>query len=213
MSVNATMSRVMFVVLSAVSAFALAATARAEPTAGRDYALLSPAQTSETKGKVEVLEFFSYACPHCYAFHPLVSEWAKKLPANATFVRVPVSLGRPEWGQLVRAYYAFQATGDLPRVDTALFEAIHKEHQALFDEASLTAWAAAHGVAADKFKQAFNSFNVSTRASHAEQLSRDYLVKGVPHVVVDGKYEVLGSNFDQMLSNATQVVDMASKKE
>jgi thiol:disulfide interchange protein DsbA len=143
----------------------------------------------------------------------MVSEWAKKLPANAVFVRVPVAFGRAEWGQLVRAYYALQATGDLARLDTALFEALHKEHQPLFTEQALTTWAAAHGVPAEKFKEAFNSFNVSTRASHAERLSRDYNVQGVPHVVIDGKYEVEGSNFDQILANATQIVEMAAKKK
>ena len=206
-------ARLVSVLIFAVSAFALTATARAEPVAGREYTLLTPAQTPETQGKVEVLEFFSYACPHCYAFHPLISEWARKLPANAVFVRVPVAFGRAEWGQLVRAYYALQATGDLARLDTALFEAIHKEHQALVNEQTLTAWAAAHGVPAEKFKQAFNSFNVSTRASHAEQLSRDYNVKGVPHLVIDGKYAVEGSNFEQMLTNATQIVEMAAKQK
>jgi len=211
--VSSMTARLVSVLVFAVSAFALTAAARAEPVAGREYTLLTPAQTPETQGKVEVLEFFSYACPHCYAFHPLISEWARKLPANAVFVRVPVAFGRAEWGQLVRAYYALQATGDLARLDTALFEAIHKEHQALVNEQTLTAWAAAHGVPAEKFKQAFNSFNVSTRASHAEQLSRDYNVKGVPHLVIDGKYAVEGSNFDQMLTNATQIVEMAAKQK
>ena len=206
-------SRFVFALAATVGALALTAAARAEPAVGRDYALVTPAQTPESQGKVEVIEFFSYGCPHCNAFNPLVTEWAKKQPANVAFVRVPVSLGRPEWGQLVRAYYALQSTGDLARLDTPLFDAIHKEHQRLFDETSLTAWAAAHGVPADKFKQAFNSFNVSTRASHAEQLSRDYSVNGVPHLVVAGKYEVLGSNFDQVLNNATQVVEMAAKQK
>jgi protein dithiol oxidoreductase (disulfide-forming) len=211
--VSSMTARLIAVVVFAVSALALTAPSRAEPVAGREYKLLTPAQTPEAQGKVEVLEFFSYGCPHCYAFHPMISEWAKKLPANAVFVRVPVAFGRAEWGQLVRAYYALQATGDLARLDTALFEAIHKEHQPLFSEQALTSWVAAHGVSADKFKQAFNSFNVSTRASHAEQLSRDYKVQGVPHLVIDGKYEVEGSNFDQMLANATQIVEMAAKQK
>jgi len=178
---------------------------------GRDYAMLSPPQIPETKDKIEVIEFFSYGCPHCNDFNPLVSQWAKQLPANAVFVRVPVSLGRPQWGQLVRAYYTLQATGDLTRLDSALFDAIHKEKQQLFDEASLTAWAAQHGVPAEKFKAAFNSFNVSTRAGHAEQLSRDYQVQGVPHLVIDGKYQVLGQNFTEVLANATQVLGVAAK--
>lgn len=196
---------------AALCSFAFALSARAEPVEGRDYARLPAAQAPEGNGKVEVIEFFSYACPHCRHFNPVLHDWAARLPANAVLIRVPVSLGRPEWGQLVRAYYTLQATGDLDRLDTALFDAIHNDKQPLFNEANLTAWAAQHGVPAEKFRQTFNSFNVSTRASHAEQMSRDYQVRGVPHLVIDGKYEVLGGDYGQMLNNATQVLSMASK--
>ena len=65
---------------------------------------------------MEVIEFFSYACPHCYELQPHVLKWAAQLPANAAFVRVPVSFGRREWGQLSRAFYALEATGDLERL-------------------------------------------------------------------------------------------------
>jgi thiol:disulfide interchange protein DsbA len=186
----------------------LALPASAAPVAGKDYKLLASPQTPDTEGKIEVIEFFSYGCPHCYDFNPLITQWAKQLPANVAFVRVPISLGRQPWGQLVRAFYALQATGDLERLDTALFDAIHKEHQALFDEASLTAWAAKHGIAADKFKSTLESFNVSTRSSHAERLARDYQVQGVPHLVIDGKYEILGQNYNELLKNASAVLEM-----
>lgn len=186
----------------------LALPALAAPVAGKDYKLLASPQKPETAGKIEVLEFFSYGCPHCNDFNPMVTQWAKKLPDSVAFVKVPISLGRQPWGQLVRAYYTLQATGDLERLDAALFEAIHKERQQLFDEASLTAWAAQHGVPADKFKTTFDSFNVSTRASHAERLSRDYEVQGVPHLVIDGKYEILGQNYNELLANASAVLEM-----
>jgi thiol:disulfide interchange protein DsbA len=178
---------------------------------GREYAPLSPAQAPETTGKTEVIEFFSYGCPHCYHLHPLISQWSAQLPADVNFIRIPVSMGHAQWGQLVRAYYALQATGDLARLDTALFDAIHKERQPLFNEANLTAWAAQHGVDAAKFTAAFNSFNVSTKASHAEQLSRDYKVDGIPQIVVAGKYIVLGNNFEKMLANASQVIGKATQ--
>ena len=206
-------SRSVVGLLLAICALAVALPCAAEPVAGREYKPLATPQTPETPGKLEVLEFFSYACPHCNAFHPLVTQWAKQLPANAVFIRVPVSFGRPEWGQLVRAYYALQATGDLGRLDSALFDAIHKEHQTLFNEATLTAWAVQHGVPEEKFRAAYNSFNVTTRASHADQLSRDYQVQGVPTLVVDGKYEVQGKDHTELLANASQVVDMAIKRK
>jgi protein dithiol oxidoreductase (disulfide-forming) len=194
------------------AAMLLACPLQAAPVEGRDYSKLATPQTPETQGATEVIEFFSWGCPHCHHFHPLISQWAAQLPSNVKFVRVPVSMGHPQWGQLVRAYYALQATGDLGRLDTPLFDAIHNQKLRLFDEGSITAWVASQGVNAAKFTEAFNSFNVSTRSSHAEQLSRDYQVQGIPQIVVAGKYVVLGNDFNQMLVNATQVVGLATKE-
>lgn len=191
----------------ALSALAFSLPASAQPVEGRDYMRLETPQTPETAGKIEVIEFFSYGCPHCFDFHPLVSKWAAQLPKNVTFIRVPVAFGRAEWGALARTYYTLQATGDLARLDTALFDAIHKERKPLFNEANLTQWAADNGVDRAKFTAAYNSFSVTTKATHAEQMSRNYKVDGVPKLVIDGKYAVLGNNFESMLVNARQVLD------
>jgi len=177
---------------------------------GQDYELLTPAQPTSSPDKVEVIEFFSYGCPHCAALEPYLAKWAKELPANTSFVRVPVSFGRREWGQLSRAYYALEATGDLARLDDAVFAGIHEEHKQLFSEDALAAWAAEHGVEAAKFRAAFESPGVSARAMRAEQLSREYRVNSVPHVVVDGKYIVMGKTHEETLKIARQLVDKAA---
>jgi protein dithiol oxidoreductase (disulfide-forming) len=177
---------------------------------GQDYQLLTPAQPTATPGKVEVIEFFSYGCPHCYALQSHIVRWVAELPANVSFMRVPVSFGRREWGQLSRAYYALEATGDLKRLDDALFDSIHKEQRRLFDEDTLAAWAAEHGVEAAKFRAAFESPGVSAQAMRAEQLSRNYKVNSVPHLIVDGKYIVGGKTHDEMLKIARQLVDKAA---
>jgi thiol:disulfide interchange protein DsbA len=194
----------------AISLFAATAQSQVE---NQDYVKLVPPQATDSKGKIEVIEFFSWGCPHCYALQPLISKWETELPASAVFVRVPVSLGRREWGQLVRAYYALEFTGDLARLDNAIFEAVHKEKQPLFDEDHITAWVAAHGVDASKFREAFNSFDISTKASRAEQLSRNYKVNGVPHLSVDGKYTVMGKTYEDMLKVARQLVDKSAAEK
>ena len=177
---------------------------------GQDYQLLTPPQPTSTQGKVEIIEFFSYGCPHCYAMQPHVAKWAAQLPANAAFVRVPVSFGRREWGQLSRAYYALEATGDLARLDDALFEGIHKEMRKLFSEDELAAWAAEHGIEAAKFRAAFESPGVSAKAARAEQLSRDYQVNSVPTLIVAGKYIVKGKTHEDTLKIASQLVDKSA---
>ena len=199
-----TVLRIVAVLLCVLSAPAYA------QVQGQDYQLLTPPQPTTTQGKVEVVEFFSYGCPHCYAMQPHVAKWAAQLPANATFVRVPVSFGRREWGQLSRAYYALEATGDLARLDDALFEAIHKEKRALFSEDELAAWAAEHGVEASKFRAAFESPGVSAKAMRAEQLSRDYKINSIPTMVVDGKYVALGRTHEDMLKVARQLIDKSA---
>lgn len=186
--------------------------ALAAPTQGTDYALVTPPQAPTTTGKVEVIEFFSYGCPHCYHLQPLLMQWKKaELPANAVLVRVPISLGRREWGQLVRAYYTLEATGDLERLDNALFDAIHQQRQPLYDLDSLAGWAAQNGVDANKFRTQFNSPEVSAKAMRAEQMSRDYKVNGVPTLTVAGKYRALGKDYPDMLKITRELVDQAAK--
>src|SRR5262245_41228119 len=174
---------------------------------GQEYEMLTPPQPTASADKVEVIEFFSYGCPHCAAMAPHIEKWAAALPANATFVRVPVSFGRREWGQLSRAYYALEATGDLAPLDDAVFSGIHQDRKQLFREDALAAWAAENGVEAAKFRAAFESPGVSAKALRAEQLSRDYKVNSVPHVIVDGKYIVKGKDHEDTLRIARQLVD------
>lgn len=201
------MSALRFAAVLAITLLALPAWSQVE---GRDYEVLSPPQNPTTEGKIEVLEFFSYACPHCYAMHPLLDKWAQALPENAVLVRVPVAFGRREWGQLSRAYYALEASGDLERLNGPLFDAIHKDKQPLFDEDHLAAWVAKHGVNPERFRAEFNSFAVTTKASRAEQMSRRYRVSGVPHLTVNGKYSVMGETFEDMLRTARQLIDKAA---
>lgn len=185
--------------------------ASAAPVQGTDYQLVSPPQTPATVGKVEVIEFFSYGCPHCFHMHPLLKQWQKtELPANAVLVRVPVAFGRREWGQLVRAYYTLEATGDLARLDDQLFAAIHEQNKPLFDLDSLAAWAAENGVDAKKFRQTFTSPEITEKALHADQLSRDYKINGVPTLTVAGKYRALGKDFPEMLKITSALITEAS---
>ena len=199
-------ARVSFaLLLSLVGSLAWAA-----PTQGVDYSLINPPQTPSTTGKVEVIEFFSYGCPHCNHLQPLLMDWKKStLPANAVLVRVPVSLGRREWGQLVRAYYTLEATGDLERLDNKVFDAIHKDGQPLFDLDMLAAWAAQNGVDASKFRSLFNSPEVSAKALRAEELARDYKIQGVPSLTVAGKYHALGKDYPDMLRITRELIDLA----
>jgi protein dithiol oxidoreductase (disulfide-forming) len=191
----------------ALTFLALSTSLQASIIAGHDYVVLSTPQRQEINGKIEVVEFFSWGCPHCYEFYPKLSRWLSTLPKDASFKRVPVGLGHPEWEALAKAYYALQATGDVDRLDSQIFEDIHKNHVWLYDEASITAWVGKHGVNVAKFTVAFRSFGVNTSAGQAEQRAEDYRIPGVPTLAIAGKYTVDGDQA-KMLTTSDQLIAM-----
>ncbi|MBL8401670.1 thiol:disulfide interchange protein DsbA/DsbL [Accumulibacter sp.] len=185
---------------------------RAELVVGRDYVPIIPAQMTDTPAKIEVIEFFSYGCPHCSDFHPIVGKWAAALPSDVTFKRVPVTFGRPPWASLARLFYALEATGDLAKLDSAVFDALHKAGSKLYDDKSITAWVAAQGVDAKRFTEAYNSFAVVSKAKRADQMVQTYKIQGVPAMTVDGKYLVTGKELKglaELPSLTDQVIGMA----
>ena len=117
----------------AVAAGAPAWAQPAPPVADQEYRLLAAPQPTASPGKIEVLELFSYGCPHCSEFYPLLNAWLAKQPKDVVLRREALSLGREAWVNLARAYYALKVTGDLPKLDGALFHALHEEHLPLFD--------------------------------------------------------------------------------
>jgi protein dithiol oxidoreductase (disulfide-forming) len=178
----------------------------AELVEGRDYRTLTPAQHADGNGKIEVIEFFSYGCPHCNEFYPLVTAWAAKLPKDVVFKRVATGLGRTAWTNLAKAYYSFESTGDLQRLDAKIFHAIHEEHLPLFDEKTIVQWGSQNGVDPTKFATAFDSFGVNTKLNQAEQMVENYKIDGVPSLAVGGKYIVMGNSFEQLLANADGLI-------
>lgn len=181
----------------------------AQGVEGTDYRKIEPPQPTDSPGKIEVIEFFSYMCPHCKEFYPLVSTWEAKLPKNVVFRRVPVGFNRPAWINLARAYYALQASGDLGKLDGALFHAIHDEHLQLFDEASLTDWVGKSGGHAEQFAAAYTSFGVNNQTVRADQLVEKYGIGAVPTMTVNGEYQALGKNLAEMLLNTDRLIAQA----
>lgn len=200
--------------IAALAFLSVFTSARADIVAGRDYVVVSTPQRQDINGKIEVLEFFSWGCPHCSKFYPMLSRWVANLPKDVAFRRVPVSLGHPEWEALAKTYYALQATGDVERLDPQIFEAIHEDHLALFDEGSITAWVGKHGVDAAKFTAAFHSFAVNMNADQSDQKAISYQIPGVPTLAIAAKYTV-GGEHAKMLSTSDELIAMvraANKK-
>jgi thiol:disulfide interchange protein DsbA len=198
----------------AIAFLTLSSSPQANIIAGHDYQVLATPQREDATGKIEVVEFFSWGCPHCYEFYPKLAIWLSTLPKEVSFKRVPVGLGHPEWEALARAFYALQATGDVNRLDAQIFEDIHKNHVWLYDEQSITAWVGRHGVDVAKFTTAFRSFGVIAATGEAEQKSEDYRLPGVPTLAIAGKYTVTGEH-SAMLNTTDQLLAMerAARKQ
>lgn len=178
--------------LAALLGLALGCTAAAAPPVeGTDYRPIALPTPGVAPEKIEVVEFFSYMCPHCAHFAPLVEQWSAKLPKDVSFRRVPVGFERREWVNLARAFYALQVSGEFAKLDGALFKAIHEEHQPLFDQGALADWVGKNGGDGDKFAGAYGSFGVNNQTVQADKMAQDYGVDSVPAIAVNGRYYVL----------------------
>lgn len=197
--------------LLALGAAPLAACAQSNPVSGQDYVLLPTPQPKEDPKKIEVIEFFSYGCGHCHDFHPLIKTWAAKQPADVAFRRVPV-VWNAAWGALARLFYTLETTGDLAKMDDAVFSALHLQRLRLIDEKSMSDWYVRQGGEAKKFSDAFNSFGVMSKLKRAEQLGKAMGIDSVPTMIVEGKYRVQGKGFEQLLANTDALIAMSRKK-
>jgi len=154
---------------------------------GQHYARLGQALPG-TPGKVEVIEFFFYKCPHCFGFDPLLEAWVRELPAGVSFRRVPV--GQQAVLKLhQRMYYALEAMGALtPQVHGGIFNAFHRGGVEANDEAAVAALVGRLGVDAAKFKSAFSSFGVQGKVTQGTRLAELAGVENVPALVISGRW-------------------------
>lgn len=167
---------------------ATAATAQGgEPTEGKQFTRIDPPVPAFAQGKIEVVEYFSYACPHCSAFEPTVEVWAKKLPADVAFYRVPVAfLMNAE--NFMRTYYALETMGQVGAMQRKVFTAVHVDHLHLEKPADIAALMAKNGIDATKFLDVFNSFSVANSVTRAKKLTASAKLDGVPTVTVQGRF-------------------------
>lgn len=195
--------------LAAITAAGLPLIAQAQgkkPEEGVDYLSLDKRVATEVgEGKIELIEFFWYSCPHCNAFEPRFASWLKTAPKDVVVKRVPVRF-RDDFEAQQRAYYVFESLGLVDTMHGKLFHAIHTERQQLSSGAALAAWAGKNGMSEQKFTETFNSFGVATKARRATQLQEAFKVQGVPSLGVAGRFYTDGS-LTQTMERALQVAE------
>jgi thiol:disulfide interchange protein DsbA len=168
------------------------AQAQGAPVEGTNYQRLAQPIPLASTGKVEVVEFFWYGCPHCFALEPYLEQWLAKLPPDVNFRRVPAGF-TPQYEFHQKVFYALEAMGQLGNVHRKLFNAIHQDHKRMATEAEVTAFVAGLGVDGTKFADTLKSFSVMGKVRQARQLSDAYGLDGVPTLGVQGRWRTSAS--------------------
>lgn len=177
-----------------------------KPEAGADYLVLDKkAPVEAPAGKVEVVDFFWYNCPHCNAFEPTLDAWVDRLPKDVVVRRVPVGF-RDEFVPQQRLFYALEAMDLVGKLHAKVFTAIHAEQQQLTRGEGIADWVAKQGVDKARFMEQFNSFSIATKVTRATQLQNAYKVEGVPALGVAGRFYTDGT-LAKSMPRALQIVD------
>lgn len=181
--------------MAVLSAALLTNVAMAAIDEGIEYKLVTPAQPTITKSKIEVVELFWYGCPHCFYFEPHLKEWLAKKPDNVVFYRVP-AVFNPGWALHARAFYAAKSLGLFDNgkreFHEAMFDEIHKKKNHLHKKKDIEKIFSRFGVSKEDFENTFDSFAVNTKVNRAAALSKRYQLDGVPTLIVNGKYRTDG---------------------
>ncbi len=168
--------------------FVLASAVAAKPVLDKEYKLIDPPQPQPATVKgVEVLEFFNYACPHCYEFEPNLKTWLKNKPKNAAFRYVPAVFNE-NMIPLAKTYYTLEEMGSLEKLHDKVYYAIHQQKLILTDRAVLLKWIGEQGVDTKKFEATFDSFSVNNKAQRAALMTRSYHIPGTPYLIIGGRF-------------------------
>jgi protein dithiol oxidoreductase (disulfide-forming) len=205
-----------FSLTAAATALGIGTAAKAQgaaPVEGRDYVRLNTPVAVPAGGKIDVIEFFSYGCPHCYSFQPLVEQWVLRLPPDAAFRRVPASFNAPFEGY-AKLFYALEAAGQVETLHKRVFAAIHVQRQRLDKEADIAAFVSANGGDGAKVVEALKSFGVATKLRQSKQAFDAYKIDGVPALGIHGRWFTSGSltgGNDKALAVADHLIRLARK--
>jgi thiol:disulfide interchange protein DsbA len=186
--------------------------------ADKDFQPVNPPQPTETGNKIEVIEFFSYACPHCHTLESPLNAWLKKKPADVEFRRVPVVFNE-SWVPFARLYFTLEAMGLVDKLHREVFTAVHEQKLRLQDQKVLFDWVATKGVDRQKFADTYNSFTVQSRTQRAPDATKRYNVEFTPALVVNGRYLTAPSmtatgnsiDYERFFKVLDQLIAMARK--
>ena len=185
-------------------------TSQAEFVAGKNYLVLDKPVETETGDQIEVRELFWYFCPHCFSVHPKLEEWSKTMDSSAQLVLQPAVFPGWEFGSTF--YYVLEELGELERLHSSLYNAIHVQKLNLKTQQDFVSWLSLNGVDEDKANKVFKSFPVKVAVNKAKANTYKYRITGVPVFIVNGKYTVNATSAGSE-EKIFEVIDYLIQKE
>jgi len=157
------------------------------PREGVDYTVLANPQPTDSPGKIEVLDFFWYGCPHCYVLLPELEAWRKRQASDVAFKHVPVAFDTAREPHS-KIFYALQVLGRVDDMHVKVFEAFHLRHMRLLDRDEIADFMASNGIPRDKWLAAYDSFTVAGLSARARLTTQAYMIDGTPTLACDGRF-------------------------
>ncbi len=184
------MRRLILAAVTAACALISSTLLGAQYEEGVHYQVLDPQAPLSTSGEgIEVSEYFSYGCGHCFQFDPVLNAWLDKQPEDVNFDRTP-AVWNDYYGNLAQTYYTLKAMDLLESLHVAVFEAIHIQRKNLSKPGVMADFLEEAGVDPESFAKVFNSFGVRMSLQQADARGRVYRASGVPTLIVNGKYRI-----------------------
>lgn len=165
----------------------VASAAQSQPVAGREFTIIDGPKPAADGGRIEVIEFFYYGCPICYEAQPHIARWLNRVANDVTLRRVP-AISRDGWEPFARSFYTLEAMGEIARLHWPIYDNFHFDGKDLKEEAEMLDWIGRNGLDAKKFKEIWGSESITEKVRVAQKLLETYNVRGVPTMVIDGRY-------------------------
>lgn len=166
----------------------------------------------EPSKKPIVTEFFSFYCPHCNSFEPIIQQLKKQLPEGVKLQKNHVSFMGGNMGKsMSKAYATSIALKVEDKMTPVLFNRIHNMNKAPKNDEELRQIFLDEGVDAKKFDAAFNGFAVDSMVRRFDKQFKDSGLSGVPAVLVNNRYLVQAQGINT-LDEYFELVNFLLKK-
>lgn len=169
-------------------------------TVGEDYEKVPRPSMSKFE-KPQIIEIFSYGCPHCHDFDPILEKWLQANKGKVEFSRASAFFN-PQWESLGRLGVVMDKLGVAPKLHSKLFQAVHVQKLVLNTDAKTIDWLVSQGVDRKAVNDTWKSFAVEMEVNKQKAMLSKYELTGVPALIVNDRWIISpgkAKGFDNMI--------------